>query len=106
MFSQSIPSTVPEDVIKHLSDPHTIFIDVRSPAEYDSGHAQGAQNMPIDSLTEDAIQRLKQYDAVYVICQSAGRSSIATKALGAAGVKAINVSGGTSAWSGSGLPMK
>ena len=83
-----------------------MFIDVRSGDEYAFGHAQGAVNMPLDAFSEADVARLKQNKEVYVICQSGGRSSTATKALIASGVNAINVEGGTSAWQAAGLPME
>ena len=106
MFFNSIPSVSVADAAKKVSGDGIAFIDVRSRGEYGAGHAKGAVNMPPDSFTESEIAKLKQLTEVYVICQSGGRSAMATKSLKGSGVNAINVSGGTSAWRSSGLPME
>lgn len=104
MFFNSVPSISPADVSKVACNSKYAFIDVRTPDEYESGHAKCAVNIPLDTVQRD-IDRLKSYSAVYVICQSGGRSASATRALQSGGVNAINVSGGTMAWRASGLPM-
>ncbi len=106
MFFNSIPSVSVKDAYRNAQESNTDFIDVRTKGEYASGHAAGARNAPLDTLNDADIDRLKQYNAVYVICQSGGRSSAATSVLKKAGVKAVNVSGGTLAWRSEGLPMK
>lgn len=106
MFFNSIPSVSVKEAYQKSSEPNTTLIDVRSKGEYVSGHAAGARNVPLDTLSDAVSADLAKYDAVYVICQSGGRSSMAARALKSAGVKAVNVSGGTLAWHGAGLPMK
>lgn len=74
------------------------FIDVRTTQEYDAGHAAGTQNIPLDTLAEH-IAELENYDQIYVICQSGGRSMSACMFLEQAGVTQVtNVIGGTTAW--------
>ena len=106
MFFNTTPSISVSDAAQKVAGPDVAFIDVRTPAEFASGHAKYALNIPLNALGADAVARLKKYAQVYVICQSGGRSSMATKTLIAAGIKAINVSGGTSAWKSHGLPME
>lgn len=103
-FGPSIPSLSPEETAEKIAIAGTAFIDVRSLPEYQSGHAKGAQNIPLETLG-GSIDALKAFEMVYVICQSGGRSSHATSQLVSAGVNAVNVSGGTLAWRASGLPM-
>ncbi|MDR3571683.1 MAG: rhodanese-like domain-containing protein [Candidatus Pacebacteria bacterium] len=105
MFFSSTPSVSVSQALQGVQAPNTAFIDVRTRDEYREGHAQGAKNVPLDSLNDSDIERFKGYDAVYVICRSGGRSAAATKALISGGVHAINVSGGTLAWHAHGLPM-
>ncbi len=105
MFFKSTPSVSVSEAAEKVTE-HTVgFVDVRTRAEYGSGHAKGAINIPLDSFSDADISKLKQYKEVYVICQSGGRSALATKSLKASGVNATNVSGGTSAWRSHGLPM-
>lgn len=106
MFFGSIPSASTTDTAKHIGAPGVAFIDVRTPEEYASGHAKGAESYPLQQFSPSTIEKLKRYDSVYVICQSGGRSSMAVSHLRAEMIKAINVSGGTSAWRADGLPMR
>ena len=81
------------------------LIDVRTPAEFGSVHAEGAVNHPMESLNVDRLPFGKE-DEIQVICQSGGRSIKVCQKLEAAGYSnVVNVEGGTSAWQESGLPV-
>ena len=81
------------------------LIDVRTPAEYGSVHAEGAVNHPMESLNVDRLPFGKE-DEIQVICQSGGRSMKVCQKLEAAGYSnVVNVEGGTSAWHAAGLPV-
>lgn len=81
------------------------MIDVRTPAEYGSIHADGAVNHPMESLDLENIPFARN-DEIHVICQSGGRSMKVSQKLEAAGFSNIvNIEGGTSAWHGAGLPV-
>lgn len=81
------------------------FIDVRSPEEYASGHADRAKNIPLDTLSTD-LGKLEKNEPVYIICRTDNRSKQAAKILIDAGFKqAIVITGGTEAWKAAGLPM-
>ena len=81
------------------------LIDVRTPAEFGSVHAEGAVNHPMESLNVDRLPFGKE-DEIQVICQSGGRSMKVCQKLEAAGYSnVVNVKGGTSAWQASGLPV-
>ena len=49
------------------------LIDVRTPAEFGSVHAEGAVNHPMESLDVERLLFGKE-DEIQVICQSGGRS--------------------------------
>ena len=81
------------------------LIDVRTPAEYGSIHADGAVNHPMESLQLEKIPFSKE-DEIHVICQSGGRSLKVSQRLEAAGfTHIVNIEGGTSAWHAAGLPV-
>ena len=81
------------------------MIDVRTPAEYGTIHADGAVNHPMESLDMEKIPFAKE-EEIHVICQSGGRSIKVSQKLEAAGfTKIVNVEGGTSAWHAAGLPV-
>ena len=63
---------------------HVPLIDVRTPAEYGSVHAEGAVNHPMESLNVDRLPFGKE-DEIQVICQSGGRSMKVCQKLEAAG---------------------
>lgn len=84
------------------------LIDVRTPAEFAQVHAEGAVNVPLDTITPDAVRKARTSHAdgpVYVICKSGGRSSAACQQLLQSGLDVVNVEGGTMAWEKAGLPV-
>lgn len=81
-------------------------IDVRTPEEYLSGAIPTAKNIPLDNLAQQAKQ-LREYDRVYLVCRSGGRSLLAQVQLELLGLgNSINVKGGTSAWVEAGYEVK
>src|ERR1035438_9677290 len=80
-----------------------VVVDVRRPAEWDSGHIAGAAPRPLDKL-KSGMKDLDRGRATAVHCQSGYRSAIACSLLEAAGFeRVINVVGGYDAWVGAGL---
>ena len=81
------------------------LIDVRTPGEFRSVHAEGALNHPLESLDAAALPFGKD-DTLHLICQSGGRSAMACQKLETAGYEAVvNLEGGTAAWQAAGLPV-
>ncbi len=90
-------------------DPGIVLIDVRTPMEFygPSGHVNKALLRPVQNISEWAneIQNLKD-KKLMIICQSGGRSFMASKYLNEHGFKhIINVDGGMNAWNMAGLPV-
>jgi len=83
-----------------------LLVDVRTPAEFASGHVPGAKNVPIDELDARLGELGAPGDPVYVICQSGGRSARASASLAEKGYPAVNVTGGTGAWRAAGYPVE
>ena len=84
------------------------LIDVRTPVEYREVHVEFARNIPLDRLDPQAIavqRNGRASDPLYVICRSGSRGNQACEKLAAAGLKVINVEGGTLAWEAAGLPV-
>jgi rhodanese-related sulfurtransferase len=84
------------------------LIDVRTPAEFAEVHVPFARNIPLDRLQAEAF--VAQWNGsisgpFYVICQSGTRARKACEKLKAAGLNAIHIDGGTSAWVAAGLPV-
>ena len=96
---------MPVAEVKELTETekHLQFVDVRRPAEHESGHAVRTVNISLDKLSKE-IDRLDPEVPTYVICQSGYRSSVGTSILENAGFKKVyNVTGGTQAWINAGF---
>lgn len=85
------------------------LIDVRMPTEYREIHANGAVNVPLDSLDPRAVAQSVNGDSgkpIYVICKSGNRSTKAVQKFLDAGIEnVVNVDGGTTEWVSAGLPV-
>jgi rhodanese-related sulfurtransferase len=109
------------------------YVDIRSSAEFENGHPEGALNVPLIEQDEESGQLLPNPDFVRVMqanfandakllvgCQSGGRSARATQILATFGFANVsNVTGGFGGardpmsgrvidpgWAGSGLPVE
>jgi rhodanese-related sulfurtransferase len=84
------------------------LIDVRTPAEFRDAHIDGAQNIPLDALSPQAVIAMRQTDAgpIYLICQAGSRGANACQKFLDAGFRdVVNIEGGTRAWMAAGLPV-
>lgn len=92
-----------------VADPNSLVIDVRTPAEFEEVHAEGAINIPLDGFqAADVIAShgLSSEKPVYMICEMGGRSQKACDILAEAGLEsAVNVTGGTEEWVAEDLPV-
>lgn len=86
-----------------------MLIDVRTPAEYDEVHVEGAHNIPLDRLDPRAIAADlagKTGGPLYFVCKSGGRSQKACEQMIAAGINnVVSVEGGTSACEAVGMKV-
>ena len=63
-----------------------LLVDVRTPAEFNSGHLPDAINLPLDQIETKLPQRQKDKNqAILLHCQSGMRSGMAMKKLKSAG---------------------
>ncbi len=81
-------------------EPYTL-IDVRTQAEYDEGHVEGALLLPVDQLETLASEQLKDKDAVILVyCRSGNRSAQASELLVELGYTNVYDFGGIVDWPG------
>jgi NADPH-dependent 2,4-dienoyl-CoA reductase/sulfur reductase-like enzyme/rhodanese-related sulfurtransferase len=71
----------------------TILLDVRTVAEFEKGHIEGALNIPVDSLRE-RIGELDKDKEIIEYCQVGLRGYIAARILNQNGFKVKNMTGG------------
>lgn len=85
-------------------DAGAALLDVREPDEWNAGHAEAAQWIPMGEVAarQDDVPGDRQ---VVVICRVGGRSGKVTQALVQAGFDAVNLAGGMQAWDAAGLPV-
>jgi rhodanese-related sulfurtransferase len=87
--------------------PAVVVLDVRTPAEFATGHLQGAVDLDIRSA--DFATKLAGLDkaATYAVyCHSGNRSATALNQMSAAGfTHAADLAGGITAWTGDGRPV-
>lgn len=77
------------------------LIDIREPYEFKGGSIKTARNIPMGTILNAPEKYLIKDKTYYIMCQSGGRSSSATKALAKLGYNVINVSGGMGSYAGS-----
>jgi len=101
----SLPAvTVGELAAIVTADPSTPVIDVREPAEYAAGHVPSAELIPM-SVVPVRLQDIAKGRTVYLVCRTGGRSAQAVGWLNQQGYDAVNVTGGTAAWTAAGFPV-
>lgn len=82
-----------EDIESLKKDKNNLFIDVRNEDEYQSGHIDGAINIPLDEL-RNHLNEINKNKTLCINCQSALRSYIACRILLQHGFKCKHLSGG------------
>jgi rhodanese-related sulfurtransferase len=104
------PKSVTVDEAQKLlqGDPKIVVIDVRSAAEFKSGHIAGAKN--IDIMAPDFAQQIAALDkdGTYLVhCASGGRSARACKAPEVLQLKSVyHMNQGFKAWELAGKPVE
>jgi rhodanese-related sulfurtransferase len=99
-------SVAPTEAVR-LMNQGAALVDVRSKAEFDSGHILDARHVPQDEVAQ-AAETLKRFKdkVVIVCCESGMRSGAAARVLQGQGfTKVVNLRGGLQAWRTENLPL-
>lgn len=80
-----------------VREEHATLVDVRTPAEYQQGHVEGAINVPLQALPGGA-SAIERDHVVVVYCRSGRRSAEAARILAREGYEVRDL-GPMSAWS-------
>jgi rhodanese-related sulfurtransferase len=78
---------------KGLDKTHYYLLDVREPLEFESGHAEGAVNIPLHTL-RSRLNDLPRNKEIAVYCGVGQRSYYATRLFKQNGFSVWNISGG------------
>ena len=99
-------SVGPTDAVRLLNQ-GALLLDVRSQAEFDTGHILDARHVPQDQLASSVETLKKHKDKVVIACCESGmRSAAAARVLQAQGFsKVVNLKGGLQAWRTENLPL-
>ncbi|WP_327582268.1 rhodanese-like domain-containing protein [Nonomuraea sp. NBC_00507] len=89
------------------TDADVLLLDVRTPAEFETAHIDGAVNVPLDRLQGHLPQLSDAAPGqVVLVCQSGARASTAHAMLAGAGLStSLVMTGGMNAWLASGAPV-
>lgn len=75
---------------KELTEKGAVIVDVRTVAEFKTGHLKDAVNMPLDTISGQ-LQKIKKINKpVITVCRSGSRSGVATNILKKEGIEAYN----------------
>lgn len=81
-----------------------VILDVRTVSEYDSGHLEGAINIPVEALS-GRLSELNKNDELLVYCRTGNRSTTAVGILRENGYDRIyHMDKGIVAWNSAGFP--
>ncbi len=87
--------------------PGTVIIDVRTPAEFASGHVQGALNIPVEFADfQERITQLDPNTTFALYCRTGSRSAEAARLMNNFGyVHVYDLDGGFSDLENTGIPV-
>lgn len=90
-FSSSTPSS--NSSARALVAGGALLLDVRTPAEYASGHVDGAKNIPVQELGSRLSELGPTSRKIVVYCRSGARSAAAAGMMRSAGYDVTDVGG-------------
>ncbi len=93
----SAPAAGPVDAATLAREPDVLFLDVRTPGEFASGHLEGAINIPVGDTARMAETIGRKDRPVVLYCAVGGRSAQALSALKAEGFTRLANGGGVDA---------
>jgi CoA-disulfide reductase len=92
VLSGKTETLTPEEYLDYAKE-NTILLDVRSELEFNTGHVEGAVNIPVDNLRQ-RIGELDKNKEIIEYCQVGLRGHVAARILSQHGYKVKNITGG------------
>lgn len=89
-FLSNLFGSAPTADFKAIRAAGAVIVDVRSEAEFASGHIPGSINIPLDKISGKANELKKKGVPVITVCRSGARSGMAKSQLAQAGLEVYN----------------
>jgi len=101
-----VKTITPQEMNTQAKKEKAVFLDVRTPQEWNKGHIAGALHYNLfDDHFESELKKLDKTKVYYVYCAVGGRSAEAAQTMINLGFKHVyNMQGGFNAWTKAGLP--
>lgn len=100
-----VVNVTPQHAWELISKGEVEVVDVREPAEWETGHVPGARLVPLAQIRAQPRKLLPDADVLF-ICAGGVRSQTAARVALQHGVARVySVIGGTTSWVKAGLPM-
>lgn len=80
----------PKADFRSLKQNGAIIVDVRTPAEYRTGHIPGSLNISVEQVSAKVADLKKKNKPIITCCRSGARSGVAAGVLKSAGIEAYN----------------
>jgi len=96
----------PHETVRMLND-NAVMVDIRTVADFSTGHILGARNIPANSIGEQLEELAKYREQSMILCCNTGNESVrAGRTLKMQGFKKIYcMQGGVQAWRTANLPL-
>ena len=96
----------PTHLIQQMNHDHAVVIDIRSTADFQTGHIIDAHSYPLSSLTDPASTLNKfKTKPLAIVCYAGISSQKVTASLKKAGYNACSLKGGMRAWKEADMPI-
>lgn len=106
IFKDVTPQESSEIIKKNINNSEFVLLDVRTPAEFKSGHLEGAINLDYQNNFKIEIQKMDKGKKYLLYCKSGIRSANAMQVMRHFGFKEVyNMLGGITYWVDEGLPV-
>ena len=92
-FLQNLLRTSEKAELKDIIEQGAFLVDVRTAAEFESGHVKGSVNIPLDKI-HTQISQFRGRKNIVIFCLSGARSSQAISILEKNGIKGVMNGGG------------
>jgi glyoxylase-like metal-dependent hydrolase (beta-lactamase superfamily II) len=102
--ADSATIAVQDAAVLARQDPRTLFLDVRTAAEYAAEHIAGARRIGLEEVSARSAE-LSQADRIVLVCRTGQRAQLAADRLAGVSARLQVLEGGMLAWRAAGLAI-